>query len=175
MQIDQAIAMMRALPAYAQLNAANNTITFTSKAASVLVIATMPEEAANLTGLQPPKYANGDVFVIYGLINPTLVFQKGATLNLTVVNLDNDMFHNFVLTSLSPPYSYMMMASGGMGPGMMYRFFSTMPLMAPASYQQGYAHVYSYDLTLGSTGTFWYACTYPGHAQSGMYGVIVTR
>lgn len=179
MGIGQAIEMMRALPAHALVNATGNTITFDSQEVSVAVLATMPEEATNLTGLQPPGYSGGDVFVICGLINPTLILHRGATLNITVVNLDDDMYHNLVLMTLSPPYGYMMMASNGMGPGVMYdadnEFLSAMPVMSPANYQQGYAYSHSYAVTLNNPGTFWYTCTYPGHAQSGMYGQIVAK
>ena len=173
MGIEQAIAMMRALPAYTRVNASANTVAFGSQSVDIVVLAAMPDDAANITGLQPPPYATGDVFVVGGLIDPTLMFQKGASVSFTVVNIDDDMYHNFVLTTISPPYGYMMMASGGMGPGMMYDFLSTMPLMAPANYQQRYAYAYSYSLTLGSAGDYWNVCTYPGHAQGGMYGELI--
>jgi rusticyanin len=174
--VTEAIAMMRTPPSYARVNATSNTITFDSQKVSIFVLAMMPDEAVNITGSQPPRYASGDVFVIYGLMDPTLVLQRDTVLNVMVVNLDNDMYHNFIFTSLSPPYSAMMMANGGMGPGMMYNvrseFLSMMPLMPPANYAQGYAFSYSYALNLSNSGSFWYACTYPGHAQSGMYGQI---
>ena len=174
MGIGQAIALMKALPDYAKVNTSANTITYGSQSVSILVLAAMGDDAANITGVEPPNYATGDVFMVGGLIDPTLVFQRGANVNFTFVNIDDDMYHNFVLTTISPPYSYMMMASGGMGPGMMYEFISAMPLMAPANYQQGYAYAYSYSLTMNGAGDYWYVCTYPGHAQSGMYGEIIT-
>ena len=175
MGIGQAIALMKALPAYSQVNATANTVAFGSQNVNVVVLAAMGDDAANITGLQPPRYATGDVFLVGGLIDPTLVFQKGANVNFTFVNIDDDMYHNFVLTTVSPPYGYMMMASGEMGPGMMYEFLSAMPPMAPANYQQGYAQVYSYNLSMDVAGSYWYVCTYPGHAQSGMYGEVITR
>lgn len=173
--VDEAIAAMRSPPAYVTVDKTGNTLTFGSQEPSVQVLAMMPDDAANLTGMQPPSYSSGDVFVIYGLINPTLVFQPGARLNITVANLDDDMYHNFVLTTLAPPYSYVMMASG-MGPGMMYNaeneFLSTMPMLPPVNDSQGYAFSYSYSLTLNASANIWYVCTYPGHAQSGMYGEV---
>jgi len=33
----------------------------------------MSDDAVNITGTHPPRYSKGDVFVISGLINPTLV------------------------------------------------------------------------------------------------------
>ena len=172
--IAQAVRMMKALPAYAQVNATSDTVTFDAQSPNVVILAAMPDDAANITGRQPPPYATADVFVIGGLIDPTLVFQRGATVNFTFVNVDDDMYHNFVLTTLPPPYGYMMMAGGGMGPGMASDFLSTMPVLAPANYQQGYAYAYSYGLTMSVSGHYWYACTYPGHAQSGMYGEVIT-
>jgi plastocyanin len=52
-------------------------------------------------------------------------------------------------------------------------WFAMMPFLPPANYGQGTAHEYSYTLSLGTSGTLWYMCTYPGHAQMGMYGQIV--
>jgi plastocyanin len=47
-----------------------------------------------------------------------------------------------------------------------------MPYLPPADYGQGSAHEYSYTFTLSQSGTAWYLCTYPDHAESGMYGTI---
>ena len=125
----------------------------------------MPDEAVNITGSQPPSYATDDVFVIYGLINPTLVMRSGASVQFTVVNLDDDMYHNLAVSTYGPPYGYMSMQ--GMMSG------DWMPYLPPADYGQGSAHEYSYTLTLNQPGTLWYICTYPDHAESGMYGRII--
>lgn len=163
--IEQAIQTMRNTPSYARVDPSNNTIVFESQQFTVYVLALMPDKAVNITGRQPPSYATDDVFVVYGLINPTLEMRSGASVQFTVVNLDDDMNHNLVISTYGPPYSYMAMQ------GMMSGYWT--PYLPPANYSQGSAHEYSYTLTLSEPGTLWYICTYPDHAQSGMYGKIV--
>jgi rusticyanin len=163
--IEQAIQTMRNIPSYARVIPNNNTVVFESRQFNVFVLALMPDKAVNITGRQPPSYASDDVFVIYGLINPTIVVRSGASVQFTVVNLDDDMYHNLVVSTYGPPYGYMSMQ--GMMSG------DWMPYLPPADYGQGSAHEYSYTLTLNQPGTLWYICTYPDHAQSGMYGKII--
>ena len=179
--IQQAIQQTKSIPANARVIPANNTITFSSENVSIFALAIMPDKAVNLTGTQPPSYSNGDVFVIYGLINPTLVIPAGASVHFTIVNLDDDMYHNLVVSTLSPPYPYMAM-QGMMTYPQNYQAGGTassssqnmmLPFLPPANYSQGSAHEYSYSLTFNQAGSLWYLCTYPGHAQLGMYGRIV--
>ena len=194
--INQSIDAMRSPPYGARIFVDNNTISFSGSQGNItiLVLAMMPDKARNLTGMNPPSYATDDVFVIYGLIDPTLVIPSGTRANIVMVNLDDDMYHNYVVTSLAPPYYYMPMQgmmwsnssswySGGMmegNRGMMGSsstssiFAMMMPVLSPADYNQGMAHYYATSFTLNSYGgSYWYICTYPGHAQSGMYGKIV--
>ena len=163
--IQQAIQMMHNIPAYAKVISSSNTVVFDSNDLSIVVLALMPDKAVNLTGMQPPSYATGDVFVIYGLIDPTIVVRTGASVQFTVVNLDDDMYHNLVVSPYGPPYGYMSMQ--GMMSG------NWMPYLPPADYAQGSAQEYSYTLTMNQPGTFWYLCTYQGHAESGMYGQLI--
>ena len=104
-------------------------------------------------------------FEILGLINPTLLISQGALVNFTVVNVDTDSYHNFVLSHSGPPYYNM----GNMmqGYGMMYSM-GYLPPVHSGSY--AYTNI-SYEFS--SPGTYWYLCTYPGHAANGMYGKIV--
>lgn len=177
--IDQAIQMMKSVPQYANVITSNNTIIFSSSSQSIRVVAlaTDHEGATNLTTNTPPNYATDDLFVIYGLIDPTLVIPHGASVQITVVNLDKDMYHNFVFTTLNPPYSYMAMMQGMMMGNWQQRgtWLAMMPFLPPANYSQGVVHEYTYTVTLNSQGTLSYLCTYPGHAQDGMYGrMLVT-
>lgn len=55
---------------------------------------------------------------------------------------------------------------GGMGSQMML----LMRWLPPANYNAGYAYGYEYTFTITAPGTYWYLCTYPGHAEEGMYG-----
>jgi rusticyanin len=164
-EIQEAMQEMRNVPSYAKVSSSDNTVTFDSQQFSVFVLALMPDRAVNLTGRPLSSYATGDVFVIYGLINPTLVIPAGALVQFTVVNLDDDMYHNLVVSSYGPPFGYMSMQ--GMMSG------NWMPYLPPADYAQGSAQEYSFVLPLNHPGTFWYICTYPGHAQSGMYGRLI--
>ncbi|MDG6907367.1 MAG: hypothetical protein JRN20_16465 [Nitrososphaerota archaeon] len=176
--ISQAIQNEQSPPAYAQIDKSNDTISFQSLDISIVALAMMPDKAINITGMQPPSYSSDDVFVIYGLINPTLVIQAGATVQFTIVNLDDDMYHNLVVSSFGPPYPYMamqgMMSYQQNFQGNAYYAMNTMlPFLPPANYDSGSAHEYSYSTTFNQAGTLWYLCTYPGHAQSGMYGSII--
>lgn len=178
--IQQAIQLMQTIPSYAKANSSSNSIAFSSQDISIPVLAIMPDRAINLTGMQPPTYSHDDVFVIYGLINPTLFIPAGATVHFSIVNLDDDMYHNIAVSSISPPYPYMSMQgmmssywSSGRSGSTTFPVMSMMPFLPPADYNQGLAHEYSYSLTFSQAGTFWYLCTYPGHAQSGMYGQLV--
>lgn len=105
-------------------------------------------------------------FEILGLINPHLEIRSGVTVHFTVVNVDNDSSHNFVVTSTGPPYPYMT------GMSMMFNGSQSymMPYLPPVK-SGSYAYT-NFSLTFSDTGTYWYLCTYPGHAEQGMYGSI---
>jgi hypothetical protein len=102
--VQQAIQMMHNTPSYAKVISHNNTIIFSSKDPSIVALAMMPERAVNLTGLMLPSYSEGDVFVIYGLINPTLVIPKGSSVQFRIINLDDGMNHDLAISSVRPPY-----------------------------------------------------------------------
>ena len=166
--ITQAVQTMQTIPSYVRVFAGNNSISVESQKSTIFVLAIMPDKAMNLTGRQLPSYSTDDVFVIYGLINPTIVVHAGTSVQFTVANLDDDMYHNLVVSAYGPPYAYM--AIQGMMQG------NWMPYLPPANYNQNTAHEYSYTLTLNQPTTLWYICTYPDHAQTGMYGkMIVTN
>ena len=191
--INETISAMHDIPSNARVLYSNNTIIFSgSENVTILALGMMPDDAKNLTGMMPPSYATDDVFVVYGLIDPTLVVPNGAQVNLIFANLDDDMYHNFAVTSLAPPYYYMPMqgmmfsnssswyGGGMMGGGMMSGtssnpiFGTTMPLLSPTNDSQGTAYYYTTTFNLYSYGGgYWYICTYPGHAQSGMCGRIL--
>lgn len=191
--IDELVGAMQNVPSNAQVFSNNNTIIFSgTQNVTILAFGMMPDKATNLTRMNPPSYATDDVFVIYGLIDPTLVIPNLARVNLIFANLDDDMDHNFVVTSLVPPYYNMPMqgmmfsnstswfnGGGMMGGGMMGGnsnsvFGTMMPFLSPANYDQGTSYYYVTSFNLRSySGNYWYVCTYPGHAQGGMYGRII--
>ena len=110
-------------------------------------------------------------FEIQGLFNPTIVIKEGVTINFTVVNIDTDSEHNFVLSGQSPPYSYMG-SMGSMGSGG-YDSMTSMSFLPPTN--SGHFYYYNVSYGFSQTGTYWYLCTYPGHAENGMYGKIVVE
>jgi rusticyanin len=166
--IQTAVQDVKATPSYATVFSKNDSIVFESKNVSIVVLAMGVDRAVNLTNSTPPAYAKNDTFVIDGLINPTLVLQKGSTVHITFVNLDSSAYHDIIITSTGPPYQYMpMSAMGGL--------VSMMPFVQHANYQQRQAYEYSYNVSFSSAGTFWYLCMYPGHAQMGMYGKIIVE
>ncbi|PYB68045.1 rusticyanin [Thermoplasma sp. Kam2015] len=102
-------------------------------------------------------------FEIFGLYNPHLIIRVGSLVRFYAVNVDTDSYHNFVITDMAPPYGYTIMGNmGEMG--------SMMPYLPPQS--EGHFAYYVYDFSFAQTGTLWYICTYPGHAEHGMYGEI---
>ncbi len=166
LSVSQAVQMIGNVPQYANVISSNDTIVFKGSDIKLVVIAAGHEELSNITSNASPGYATDDIFVIYGLVDPTLVVPHGATLEITVVNLDEGMYHNFVFASSGPPYSYMAMQ------GMMYGqagIWTMMPFLPPAT-GNGIVHEYSYAITVPASASLWYLCTYPGHAQNGMYG-----
>lgn len=187
--IRNVISDMNNPPSNANIIKSNDTIVFSeTQNVTILAVGMMPDKATNLTGMNPPSYASDDAFVIYGLIDPTLVIPSGAHINLIFANFDDDMYHNFVVTSLVPPYYYMLMKGmmfsnsstwfgGGMGSFESRSnpiFGTTMSLLSQANYSQGTAYYYTSTFSLQSySSNYWYICSYPGHAQSGMYGRIL--
>jgi rusticyanin len=186
LNIQDMINQAKAAPGYAKVIQANRTVVFGSTDVNITIMSMGADRARNMTGMQLPAYSTDNVFVIYGLINPTLVVPNGAILHLTVVNLDEDAYHDFVVSTLGPPYPNMVMqgmmasAGGPAGWGMMggnggQSYLSMMPVLYPADYVSGWAPFYAYSISIPGSTTLWYLCTYPGHAQSGMYGEIVSR
>lgn len=164
--ISQSVEMLHQLLPGTAAFKSNDTVVVYSSNANLLVFAMGHERAMNFTGAVPPAYATHDVFVVDGLINPTIVFEEPSTVNLTTINLDSSMYHNFVITRAPPPYPYNAMPYE-MGYGMV-------PFLPPADYSAGQAYSYSYAFHI-QPGIYWYLCTYPGHAEMGMYGQLVVR
>lgn len=172
--VSRAIAMAYSVPAYARIFPENDTVEFNSTSISLIVIATMvsPSELGkevNLTGMPPSSSATENVFVIYGLVNPTLIVPRGATVKFTLINLDSDDYHNLAITPVPPPYPYYPMMY------VMMDVIGVSPMLPPASYGSGTAYEFSFTATFQYPGSFYYICEYPGHAESGMYGSLIVR
>lgn len=122
-----------------------------------------------------PMNANASMysFSILGEVNPKLEIKHGIIVKFIAINVDTDAYHNFVVTNEGPPYYNNF---GGMMNGF-YSFnnsYGYMMSYLPPQSSGRYAFVnVSYDFS--NNGTYWYLCTYPGHASEGMYGEIVVN
>ena len=128
---------------------ANGTIDYGGPAVKVLVLMGPMAEGESMYS-----------FMIDNVTNPTLVFPQGTRVTMVVVNVDTDAYHGLSLTALAPPYGYNFI------PGMMGSLASTsvMPPHLSAFAAQQISFVVNGDM--------YYVCPVPGHAQSGMYGLI---
>jgi len=120
--------------------------------------------AMGIMNSSPQEY-----FVIDGLVNPTIVMKEGISIKFIIVNMD-DMEHNFAITTFPPPYPYMIMGGNMMNNGVSFTFDT--PYLQPYNGGSRYPSE-TFTYIAGNTGEFWYLCTYPGHAQEGMYGKII--
>jgi rusticyanin len=152
-----------------QVFPSNDTIVFKSNHINLVILSMGHGRAFNLTHYVPPSYMHyqHNVFVIDGLINPTLLIPKCAIVNVTFINLDAGDYHNLAVTQVPPPYPYYVMMDIRMN------VLGMSPMLHPANYVNGQAHYFSFALSLQQPGVLYYLCEYPGHAQMGMYGQIL--
>ena len=129
-------------------DASNDTLWFSSSTVHLVVYA------------YPPTHDLS--FMIQGLVSPTIHAKAGAHIEVTLVNLDPDMYHNWAIARYGPPYGSMSM----MGPGMMMSTAMLDPATGSGFWCQSSAFT-------ANSGTYWYLCQYPGHAAGGMYGSLV--
>jgi rusticyanin len=121
----------------------------------------------------------GDYFLSYGLVNPQFSVPTGTPIRFSFINMDSEP-HTLTFTTQSPPYPYMpMMASGGMmgtGSGGCWLPVGTMMVNGTTS-TTGNPVYEATEATVSFVGpaTLWYVCMMPGHAQSGMYGLLTVR
>ncbi|MEM3845155.1 MAG: plastocyanin/azurin family copper-binding protein [Candidatus Parvarchaeota archaeon] len=154
---------MNSVPPDVLVNRSNNTITVSSNEAKIIV------EAA------PSWYPRpGDFWLIYGLVNPTIIVKDNTTINFVFINMDN-ITHMPAITTVSPPYSYMPMQQNMMGyvgnTGSWPAIGSMLPATSGQSQQPVYAAT-NLSMAFNSSGNYYYICLIPGHAEMGMYGKI---
>ncbi len=154
---------------YVKILPSNDSIIFYTEDINLVVLSMGHTRAYNLTHYIPPSnmHAEDNVFVIDGLINPTLVIPQGAIVHITLINLDEGDYHNIAITPLSPPYPYYVMMYVRMN------ILTMTPMLPPANYNSGYAYSFSSNVVFYNAGTYYYICEYPGHAEMGMYGEII--
>ncbi|WP_369611254.1 plastocyanin/azurin family copper-binding protein [Sulfurisphaera javensis] len=169
--INEAISMMKNVPNYVKVFPENDTLVFNSTDITLVVLSMGHGRAINLTDYVPPSFAHAqdNVFVIYGLINPTIIIPQGAVVHIILINLDAGDYHNIAITPVPPPYPYYVMMYIKMN------ILGMAPMLPPANYNSGQAYTFSFTTTFSQTGTYYYLCEYPGHAEMGMYGEIIVR
>lgn len=149
----QALALGDKIPSDATVSRKAKRITFHTKTVRLAVLAS-------------PEGQPDETFRIAGMVNPSIVVPRGANVTIQLVNADMGMRHDFVVTAGQPPFPYMaMMAAPPAFPG------SASPVLA-ASSTSGMQSI-TITFKADSPGSYTYLCTYPGHAQRGMYGMLI--
>ena len=135
----------------AVINPTANTVTYSGNHVHIVL-------------LGGPKMAD-EKFVIGGLVNPIIHVSQGANVTMELINEDDGMPHNVVVTPVAPPYPYVAMMIGSAFPG------AGVPVIPEA--QNGQYAAVSTTFKATSSGQFYYLCQVPGHAEKGMYGAFV--
>lgn len=100
-------------------------------------------------------------FRIAGLTNPAIELPLGSSVVLTVINVDDDMSHNFALSSHAPPFPVQPALAG---------VLATPVLPSPA---RGVFHAAVLTLRAVRPGAGFYLCAIAGHARAGMFGKFI--
>ena len=102
--VSDAMTLMQAPPAGASVSQGSDSITFapSSSGMDITAFATTQLNATILTGMRPPSYAQGDVFVMGGLIDPTLYIPAGTSVTFTIVNMDAADYNDLVVSTVAP-------------------------------------------------------------------------
>ena len=147
--------MGNAIPSGASVDRAQNRIVFTGHDVQLNVVGS-------------PMGQKDETFRIAGMVNPVIVVPKGAVVHVAFVNADDNMTHNFLVTSASPPFSYVaMMQAPPAFAG------AATPFLGSSSGKSIEQAVTSF--VANTQGQYTYLCTVPGHAEKGMYGSFVVQ
>ncbi len=177
------------VPAGVTVNAATNTI-YVNKSATISMgmIDNLSSDPANNITLNstipgtstPYKVLLGELdlqalpaFMVYGLINPTIVIEQGSTVTFNAFDLSDYAYHGYMITndSFAPPYSIP-------GPEAAFNGYTgskdivVKGILIPPP-KTGRIYEESEIFTANTNGVYWYICPVFGHAALGMYGKIV--
>ncbi len=139
-----------------KINHSTNTIVYSSSKVSLVPLAA--PAALHIPGMQ---------WEIDGLINPTIVVPKGASVNVNLINADKGYMHGFEVINASPPFSQMAMRQGPRA------FASSFIMPIPPENTLGQFSSSSTQFRAVSKGTYYYICPVPGHAALGMAGKFI--
>jgi rusticyanin len=122
---------------------------------------TLRARDSGLTVLAGPE-GNMMSFKVAGLTNPEIVVPEGATVTFTVINVDDDMNHDFRVSSKAPPYpDVLTLGADAVG---------TVP-MGPHKEQTPF-NATELVVRAARTGQGYDVCTVRGHAKAGMFGKL---
>lgn len=129
------------------------------------------EVTIDMVAVQPGHH--DQTYEVAGLTDPTLIVPRGATVHLTLVNMDygDNMEHGLILTPAPPPYPSMSMMYTG--PGIVR--MAALPWRSEQDVAQARYAMLSTTFVARDPGTYWYVCPTPQHAEQGMYGRFVVR
>ncbi len=139
-------------PAGAQVDSATNTVRFTTRQVSLVVLASPPEADMK--------------FRAAGLNDPTIEVPANAQVTVRFINADKDMAHMWLLQSANSGSESVSRNGGGA------HVAAAPPLGDPTSAGQPGESV---TFSAPEAGTYRYTCPFPGHAEEGMEGRFVVR
>jgi rusticyanin len=151
----QATELGSQAPAGAQVSKAANTITFTTTAVRLAIIAS-------------PSGGPDETFRVAGLVNPRIIVPAGARVSIQLVNADPDTSHGVVITASSATNSWMPMMTDRPA-------FTGAALWFHGNPTSVGMHEGTLTFTATTPGTYHYLCPVPGHAQKGMTGTLTVR
>ncbi|MCW1293089.1 MAG: hypothetical protein OH318_01710 [Candidatus Parvarchaeota archaeon] len=132
-------------------------------------------ETLRLKGLLQEFYMAGlPAFTIYGLVNPTIIIKKGVEVTFDAFDLSDYTYHGLMIVnnSLHPPYNAESLISALNGVSNLSKDVIVTGLILPPLIK-GNVYEESVNFYANNTGTYWYVCPVPGHAELGIYGKII--
>jgi uncharacterized cupredoxin-like copper-binding protein len=148
----QAAWLGNEVPPAAVVNRTARTITFTTAAVRLTVLAS--------------PVTSDMKFRIAGMTDPTITVPSGAKVTIEVINADNDTAHGLVITNKLTHPGNDPMHSGA------YPVFGDSAVWILGYLTAAGMHAGTMSFTATTPGTYSYLCPMPGHAQMGMLGTF---
>lgn len=149
-----AVRLGAQVPAGASVNRAARTVTFTTTAVNLVVLAS-------------PSMPAGS-FRIAGMTNPAVSVPPGAHVTIELINTDADMAHGLVIMPAGTARSAMPMMTAAPSFTGSALWFLGKPTAAGT-------HAGTLAFTAVTPGSYQYLCPVPGHAREGMAGPFTVR